>query len=164
MEEHNTGPALVRSFFRKDGSVTVGHDLCIIPPEFREKRLGNQLLKIWIQQYISVGIAKIEVLAALKDGGYVWARHFFTADKRAEVDVIFKKAQDELSPANFELVKTIYDLYYNTEPTGKHFPMAEWAAFKFMAPILSGSEWEGTLDFNNSEQLHNFISYIYKTI
>jgi len=62
---------------------------------------------------------------------------------------------------HFSAVQTIYTFYYSEFPNGDAFPIAEWAALPFMKPILRHTFWDGTMDFNNSEQFGNFIKYIF---
>ena len=62
---------------------------------------------------------------------------------------------------HFSAVQTIYTFYYSEFPNGDGFPIAEWAALPFMKPILRHTFWDGSMDFNNSEQFGNFIKYIF---
>lgn len=155
-----TGLALLRTFTREANELVVKHDFFRLPLDCRGKGIAKKLFRVFIQQYVNMGIKKIKVFAALADGGYVWARNFFTADNKAEVEEILNKSRQQLNPEQFKFVKRIYDNYYIKDPGGKTFPIQKWAELPFMKDVLRGSEWEGTIDLSNSEQFSNFTKYV----
>ena len=109
-----------------------------------------------------MGVGQINVHAALTDGGYVWAKHFFTATKKDEVSQILEVAEKRLRGSQFSMVKRIFDNYYYKHPNGMDFPINKWAEIPFMKEILRGTSWHGSIDLNNTEQFNNFISYVFR--
>lgn len=153
---------LIRAFYHQASEVIVEHLWFVIPEVNRSRGIARLIFRNWVQQYQSMGVSKIKVSTGLTDGGYVWAKNFFTADNRNEMDIILEKAKSLLNDTQFKAVQTLYDLYYISNPNGNAFPIIEWASLPFMVLILRGSYWEGTMDFNNTDQIANFITYINK--
>lgn len=153
------GLVLLRTFTWAN-ELIVKHDFFRLPFDCRGKGIAKRLFRSFIQQYVNMGVKKIRVFAALADGGYVWAKNFFTADNKAEMEEILNKSRQHLNSEQFKFVERIYDNYYIKDPVGKAFPIQKWAELPFMKDVLRGSEWEGTIDLSNSEQFSNFTKYV----
>lgn len=93
-----------------------------------------------LRQYINRGVKRIYVHAVLQDGGYVWARNFFTAVTKVEVTTILSDAEKRLTAAQFRAIKRIYDTYYDKNSSGNDFPIVKWAELDFMKEVLRGSD------------------------
>lgn len=158
--DSEVGLGLMRTFFYENDEIIVGHNLFRIPREYRSRGVARVIFRALLQQYLNANVSKIRVYAALVDGGYVWGRHFFTADNRGEVDIILATAEKKLAIAQFRAVKRIYDNYYVKDAAGKAFPIYKWAYLPFMEEVLRGAEWQGTMDLKNAEQFSNFIKYV----
>ena len=150
----------IRQFCNKNGLITVHHTWFELPLLFRGKTLSQYVLKESMQQYINMGLNKIEMVAALDNGGYVWAKYGFVATKRTEVTKILELAENQLTNVQFERVKAIYNRYYSNHPDGTSFPMILWANIPFMKSVLTGAAWHGELDLKNEEQFNNFTIYV----
>ncbi|ACU06146.1 hypothetical protein Phep_3955 [Pedobacter heparinus DSM 2366] len=159
-QDDTQGLAFSRKLYWKRGELLINHDFFRIPEKDRRKGISKAILFASLKQYINMAVNKILIHAALTDGGYAWARHFFTATNRLEMRDILTTAKRRLSTMEFAAIHRIYTNYYTGNPGGKAFPIYKWAEFDFMKPILRGSEWHGGLDLKNQEQLLNFISYV----
>lgn len=155
-----TGLALSRVFRLAADGIEVEHEFFRLPQSSRGRGIAKKLFQVSVKEYVNMGAKRICVHASLQDGGYVWARNFFTATEKAEVMAILKHAETKLAVQQFTAVKRIYDNYYDKEPSGNAFPIVKWAALPFMKEILRGSDWHGVLDLTNAEQFGNFISYL----
>jgi GNAT superfamily N-acetyltransferase len=156
------GLALLRIFSWQNEKLIVTHDYFRLPESGRGKGIAKQVFRASLQQYVNMGVKKILVHAALKDGGYVWARNFFTATNQNEIRLILNDARKKLTLLQFKAVKRIYTNYYTKNPKGGAFPIVKWAELPFMKDILRGSSWHGLIDFDNQEQFSNFTSYVFQ--
>ena len=154
------GLGLIRIFTVEEEEIVVDHTFFRIPYEYRKRGMAKAVFKILLQQYVNMDVRRIKLHASLDDGGYVWARLFFSADNRKEVDDILAVAKLVLDPEQFNVVKRIYNNYYVKSPEGKAFPMHKWAYLPFMEQVLRGCEWHGTMNLKNPEQFSNFIRYV----
>lgn len=158
--DEQKGLALSRTFIRRDDELIVEHDFFRLPVIARQKGIGKKMLNLSLQQYLHLGVDKIVLEAALDDGGYVWAKAFFTATDPAEVKAILDEAEKSLTAGQFKFVKRVYDNYYSHSPNGKAFPMVKWSRLGGMETILRKSRWHGEIDLNNSELLAKFKYYV----
>lgn len=158
--DDQTGLALSRTLIRRDDELIAEHDFFRIPAAARQQGVGKKMLELSLQQYLRLGVDKIVLEAALADGGYVWAKAFFTATDPTEVKVILDEAEKSLTPGQFKFVKRVYDNYYSLYPDGKAFPMVKWSRLGGMETILRKSRWHGEIDLNNSELLAKFKYYV----
>jgi hypothetical protein len=156
----DTGLAFSRTFTFKNGEINVTHDFFRLPGNFRRMGISRKILKASFQQYLNMGLSKILVYAALQDGGFVWAKHFFLATDKDEVDIILDKARLQLTPEQFYGVKRIYDNYYSKNPSGTEFPIHRWTEIESMEKVLKGSRWHGAVDLKNQQQFSNFSNYV----
>ena len=155
-----TGLAFSRIFRLAADGIVVEHDFFRLPQSNRGQGIAKLLLRASLQEYVNIGVKRIYVHAALQDGGYVWARNFFTATEKREVKAILDNAERNLPVPQFKAVKRIYLNYYSKDPSGTAFPIVKWAELPFMKDILRGSDWHGVVDLTNAEQFSNFIKYI----
>ena len=152
--------AFCRIFTSENDELIVRHEFLKIPEIYRRRGVGKSVLTALLQQYVNMGIIKIKVHAGRADGGYVWGKHFFTADSKIEIDIILAAAEAALDSGQYKAVRRVYDNYYSRNPDGKTFPINKWAYLPFMEQVLKGSEWHGTIDLKNPEQFNNFIRYV----
>jgi len=152
----------VRRFFYENDILCVSHEYFVLPLRSRGQGLARRIFRPSLQQYVNIGVGKIIVYAALETGGYTWARNGFTADKRAEMEVILANAKNQLSDFQYNSVLRIYNNYYSAQPDGKAFQIIKWAEMRFMKNVLLGSVWHGTMDLSDSEQFSNFINYVFE--
>lgn len=155
-----TGLVIYRRFTYEGADLVVWHEYFRLPKASRGHGIAKKVFKLQLQQYVNMGVNKIRVHAALSDGGYVWARHYFTADNKVEMDEILEKAHIALTEKEFNAVNRIYDNYYMKSSMGKAFPINKWAELPFMEAVLRGSHWHGTVDLKNPEQFNNFTKYV----
>lgn len=152
--------ALYRRFTFESPDLVVWHEFFRLPKEARGLGTSKLVSHALLQQYVNMGVKKVRIHAALSDGGYVWARSYFTADNKTEVDRILRKAQSRLDSKEFAIAERIHNNYYTKYPDGKAFPMNKWAELAFMKNVLRGSQWYGTIDLKNPEQFNNFTRYV----
>lgn len=160
-EDEIHGLAFSRIFCWKGEDLVVKHDYFRLPQSNRGKGIAKLIFRVCIQQYVNMNINKILVQACLKDGGYTWARNFFTANNQDEMKQILDNAQSKLTTFQFQAIEKIYRNYYSKNPAGIAFPIVKWAELPFMKEILRGSSWHGMIDLDNHEQFTNFISYVF---
>ncbi len=158
--DEKTGLAISRRFEQRLGVKVVHHVFFRLPEIHRNKGIARKIFRASLQQYVNIGVRKILVHAALEDGGYVWAKNFFTASDRNEMRAILNKCKDLLNGRDYNIVNRIYINYYGKNIVGTAFPIQKWAELPFMEPILRGSSWHGAIDFHNTEQFSNFIAYV----
>ena len=94
--------------------------------------------------------------SGLENGGLVWAKLFFTATKKSEVEMILEDARLSLTTAQYLAVKNVYDVYYKRLPDGRDFPMSLWSRLPGMDLILQKSRWHGELDLADPKVLTKF--------
>jgi hypothetical protein len=158
----NKDLAFIREFFYEDGHIQVAHALFILPPASRNKGIAKIVFQSSLQQYVNLNVDRIHVYAALETGGYIWAKHGFTARFRQEMNVIISNAKIHLNETQFQFVQRIYLNYYNVNPEGCDFPIIKWAGMPYMKEVLLGSKWHGSIDLHNTQQFGNFISYVFR--
>lgn len=158
----NKDLAFIRDFFYEDRLIQVSHALFIIPSLAQNKGIAKLVFQSSIRQYINMNLAKIHVHAALDTGGYIWAKHHFTANSYDEMIKILQKAKAQLTDNQYKFVLRIFENYYNSNPKGNAFPIDKWAEMPFMKDILLGSDWYGTMDLRNTQQFTNFINYVFR--
>ncbi len=152
--------AFSRIFTLENGEINVKHDYFSLPRNFRKMGISKRILKASFQQYVNMGVSKILVFAALQEGGFVWAKHFFLATDRNEVDIILNKARLHLTAEQFQGVDRIYKNYYSKNPSGTEFPIQRWTEIESMENVLKGSSWHGAVDLKNPKQFSNFRNYV----
>lgn len=157
--DENLGLGFERTLMRRSDKITVNHDGFRIPAKNRGQGISKKILAPSMQEYVNMGIEHITVDAGLTHGGYVWAHYGFAGVKKSDMKTILDKAQEMLNGTDFEVVKKIYDSYYDNDNDGNRFPIIKWVDLEYMKPVLMGTEWAGIIDFNNKLQLTNFISY-----
>jgi hypothetical protein len=151
------GLELIRSFYFKQEILTAKHAYFSLPEDARYKGIGTEILAVFFDQYINMGVGHVELLTGLKDGGAVWVRLGFNALYKHEMEEILNAAEEALpGTPQLQLAKAIFDSYYGKEPNGKSFPIRRWAELDEMDPILKQHSWHGWIDLTNREELSNF--------
>lgn len=159
-KDNITGLLFKRTFSRLGSILTVNHDYFVLPQIHRGKGIGKKMLGVCLEQYLKMGVQKIYVYAGLEDGGYVWARAGFRANKRSEVDVILKAAKSaKLGSDELAIVQGWYDDHYHNFPD-LPFKIEDWARIKAMEPVLRRSNWHGEIDLTKQDELANFNRYV----
>ena len=151
-----------RRFYKENGYLKVSHEYLVFPVAARNQGLSKKVLKASLEQYLNMGVTAIEVMAGLSSGAYVWGRHGFTAVNQSEMKRILTRTKSELPDEQYDIVKIIYDAYYDNNPSGADFQIRRWADLPFMKKVLMNpkSQWQGRLDLTNHEQLRKFEVYV----
>lgn len=152
----------VRDFLKQNGEIIIEHSFFILPEVYQGQGIAIKVFQESLQQYINMAARKIKVHAALAGGGYAWAKHGFVAINQPEVEVILQNAKKRLPAEQFNLIKVVYNHYYQTNAEANAFPIIIWANMPFMKELLRGSNWYGELDLKNQEQFANFIKYVFR--
>lgn len=158
--DDETGLILSRIFTWENDQLVVIHECFVLPAAARYKGIGKQVYRSCVQQYINMGVEKIIVNASLQDGGYMWAKYFFTAVNQQDMAQILYKSRTKLTPKQYNAIERIYNNYYMKNPNGQSFPIRKWAELPFMEGILRGCQWKGVIDLTNSDQFTNFSTYV----
>jgi hypothetical protein len=143
--------------------IIVEHRYCLVPVPHQGKGLIKPVFQESLQQYVNMGVRKIQVHAGFAGGGYTWARHGFVAVNRNEVELILDDARKTLAFNELAPVERIFNKYYGDHPAGTDFPMVLWASLPGMKDVLRGSDWRGELDLRNPEQFSNFSNYVWRS-
>lgn len=157
--DENLGLAFERTLMKRSNKISVSHDGFRIPAKNRGQGVSKKIFVPSIQEYVNMDIDHITVDAGLTHGGFVWAHYGFAGVKKSDMKTILDKAEEMLNGTDFDVVKKIYDSYYDNNREGDRFPIIKWVDLDYMKPVLLGTHWEGIIDFNNKLQLTNFISY-----
>ena len=160
-----------RTFVRRDGQYSVKHDLMDIKPEFRGKGFSTAFSKYSEDYYRANGFSRINIQAALDDGGYVWAKAGYRFDG-VPADVLYRVQQradllglPEGAVGSYtdipvaerrvlsEKLSALRIRMIETDPTDPNYPQP-WEIANLEAStlikgktlgewILRGSEWDG---------------------
>ncbi len=155
----NNGLALMRTFKREGKDIIVKHQYFRIPKLFRQQGISRNILKALLQQYVNIGVKKIQIFASLEDGGFIWAKLYFMATDVNDVNAILALAKAQLPHKQFALAERIYNNYYSKHPDGQSFPINKWAELPFMEVVLRKSTWNGAVDLTNPQEFSNFITH-----
>lgn len=148
----------------EDGSRIVKHDYFEIPKSMQGQGFSKEVFRALYRQYRNANVAKIEVHANLDVGGLTWAKYGFEATGFGDVDVYInrgiksglivgddlveaRKFLEEISSWNFK-EKGLYPMYK--------------VAYKPWAKSLLGSQWYGSIDLRNANQVKVFEDYLFK--
>lgn len=148
--------AMVRTFYRKDGELTVEHDLFFIPKSLQGGGTSKDVFRRLYKQYRNAGVSKINVHANIDVGGYAWARYGFSMTRERDVKWLLKTAQDKLNKKQLERFMKIYDRYKGQLP----FPVREISKESYAKDLLLNSDWYGTIDLTDKEQREYFEDYL----
>lgn len=151
---------MARTFYQKDGSLRVSHDLLELPEKLQGKGVSRLLNSAFYEEYQRSGVQAITLHAALDAGGYAWAKAGFAATDQAEVLAILAKAPAQVPSNVVQALQQVVQDHYTAYPN-KPFPMERLAQTQYGKTLLSGSSWHGILDLNNAEQMAIFEAYLH---
>ena len=162
--DEKEGLYVSRTFrFEKDGLV-VYHEMQQLPDLSRKQGMGKKIMSAFLEQYEKMEVKRIDLYAALSDGGAVWARFGFKAIKKSEMERILRQAERDLAGKDkiLKVVTDTFNSYYEKEPDGNAFPIQNWVAIPGMEAILKkvDSHWHGRMDLTNSKDLDSFKKYV----
>ena len=162
--DENDGLYLSRTFKYADDDLIVDHEMQQLPYSARNQSLGKKVMAAFLEQYEKMGVKRIDLYAALSDGGAVWAKFGFKAIRKTEMERILQNAEQNLQhkPKILTIVINTFNDYYGKEPDGTAFPIANWANIPDMAQIMKmpGCHWHGCIDLTNKKDLRNFKIYV----
>jgi len=147
---------LSRAFIRYPAELVVDHDFIQLPEEHRGKGKGKAIITACLNYYLECGVSRVRIYTGLEHGGLVWAKLFFAATDKKEVEAILEDAQASLTSGQYQAVQKIYELYYKKDPNGRKFPMLLWSRLPGMGRILQRNRWHGELDLTDRKTLANF--------
>ena len=108
-------------------------------------------------------VKEIHVHAGLKDGGLVWAKMWFKALYKYEMENILRSVEQLLGGAEeVKDIRAIFNAYYEKDINGRSFPIRNWANIEAIEPILKldTNNWHGWIDLTNRQELLNFKKYV----
>jgi len=154
--DEKTGLGFARTFIKYPSELVVDHDFFRLPERYRRQGKGKALILTCLKYYLECGVSRVRVDAGLENGGLVWAKLFFAATDKSEIEVILEDARLSLTTVQYLAVKNVYDVYYNILSEGRDFPMALWSRLPGMGTILQKSHWHGELDLTDQKVLTKF--------
>ena len=154
--DEKTGLGFARTFIKYPSELVVDHDFFRLPEQHRRQGKGRALISTCLKYYQECGVARIRLETGLEDGGLVWAKLFFTATEKSEVETILENARLSLTMTQYPAVKNVYDVYYKRSPEGRDFPMSLWSRLPGMEQILRKSRWHGELNLADQKVLTKF--------
>jgi len=162
LDSNNENEDLIflRTFIKHTNQLIVEHDKFSLPLRARGQGVAKKVLACSLKQYIQMGINKIKIHSALKDGGYVWAKAGFKATDKKQMATILNLAKQKLNQSQFNLVNRLFYAYYQNDQEQNAFPIEDWARLPFMEPILRGSDRHGEIDLTDPDELLNFKNYV----
>jgi len=153
-----------RTITHENDELVAYHEMLMLPESSRKQGLGKKIIAAFLEQYENMEVKRINLYAALSDGGAAWAKFGFKATKRSEMERILLIAEQSLGEKSKKLkvVRDTFNNYYEKEPDGKAFPIQNWVAIPGMETILkkADSHWHGCMDLTNSKDLLNFKHYV----
>lgn len=149
--------------FSKDGKEVYHNWFRIYDEKLQGQGLAKKIINASMPIYEKLGVEKISVHAALKNGGYTWAKMGFHATNRIE-------AQDAVNQiTNYEsriaAQRALHNFYFNADGSIRHssttpFPMAKLANNPKVGKALVGTNWLGSIDLTNPNKARYFKNYI----
>lgn len=148
---------LIRRFVERKGSISVEHEVFVIPESIQGKGMSKKLFKELFSQYENMGIDKIELFANLDVGGYAWAKYGFSTEK-SNVKAILKYSlrKGKLSEEEFNFAISVIEKYDDDEMV----PMNLIANTQFGKKLLLKTSWAGEFDMKEKKQLAYLKDYI----
>ena len=154
--DEKTGLGFARTFIKYPSELVVDHDFFRLPEQHRGQGKGKAMIFGCLKHYLECGASRVRVDTALENGGLVWAKLFFTATEKREVETILEDARLSLTTAQYPAVRNVYEVYYKRLPEGRDFPMSLWSRLPGMDIILQRSRWHGELDLSDPKVLTKF--------
>ena len=72
--DESEGLYISRTFSYEQGELVVYHEIQQLPYLCRKHGMGKKIMSAFLEQYEKMGVKRIDLYAALSDGGAVWAR------------------------------------------------------------------------------------------
>ena len=148
---------LIRRFVERKGSISVEHEVFVIPESIQGKGMSKKLFKELFSQYENMGIDKIELFANLDVGGYAWAKYGFSTEK-SNVKAILKYSlrKNKITEEEFNFGISVIEKYDDDEMV----PMNLIANTQFGKKVLLKTSWAGEFDMKDKKQLAYLKDYI----
>ncbi len=138
--------------------------------ELQDAGLAKDILRANIAYYRQLGLSRVNVTAGLDRGGYVWARYGFVPSQ-GSWDALRPVLRDRLDDPSFNLTpavrQQVLDLLEDRDPhaiwriAGNRTPVTiEGETLPLGNRLLSGTDWEGSLDLNDAEAMDRFDKYV----
>lgn len=161
----SNGTSIKRSFVQNsDGTITVSHDFFRAADQGRGA--SKRFFRVAMGEYMAIGASKVKVHANIDVGGHVWARYGYVQTpeewrsfaSRTLTNKAHELAQrGALTAEEHATVKRIL---------GKSDPRALWELSDYKAggrepgkALLLYTDWYGTIDLSNREQMRRFTAY-----
>jgi len=109
--DEKTGVGFARTFIKYPSELVVDHDFFRLPERYRRQGKGKALILTCLKYYLECGVSRVRVDTGLEDGGLVWAKLFFTATEKKEVETILENTRLSLTSAQYLAVKNVYAVY-----------------------------------------------------
>ena len=148
--DHRSIGMLQRSIYHDGSELVVHHDLFELSPSAQGRGIAKDLLDHAETEYLKQGVARIELNANLKVGGYAWARQGF--DVRSDSEL--REVKNALKPALERLAASrgldrgqTLDLWDELVDLDHMWELAEWNPLHdtpgahLGKQILLGSSW-----------------------
>jgi GNAT superfamily N-acetyltransferase len=155
-----------RSISRDTG--VAEHGLMLLLSDLQGRGLAKDILRANINYYRKLGLSRANV-SALDRGGYVWARYGFLPTQESW-DAVRPMLRDRVTDPSLNIAPAVRrDVLHLLD---SHDPHAIWRIADKRTPVtieaetlplgthlLSGSDWEGSLDLKDAPTMERFYDY-----
>lgn len=155
-----------RSISRDTG--VAEHGLLLLPSGAQGKGLAKNILRANIDYYRQLGLSRVNV-STLDRGGYVWARYGFVPSQESW-EAVRPVLRDRVTDPSLNIAPAVrHDVLHLLD---SHDPHAIWRIADHRTPVtiegeplplgnhlLSGNDWERSLDLKDAPTLERFYNY-----
>ena len=155
--------SLKRVLMQPAGDKRVVHEEMIIPAHLQKKGLSRKFMLPYYEQYQKSGVDRISVYAAMKRGGYAWAKYGFAATNYNDVFRVLDEGYSKgILHDEIQELRSDANSFYIAHGYSTPFPIYLWAEATYGELLLTDSDWQGELNFNDSDQVDVFRTYLYQ--
>lgn len=142
---------LERKFYHRTDGLEVHHEYFQLADRVQRQGISKKLFPKLYEEYKKLGVRYITVQANLDVGGYTWAEYGFYANNRYQAE--------NAVHGNSKALKIIDD-FYKGKTDDTPFPMLLISKQPWGQQCLLGSNWHGTIDLQNEEQVKLWEKYL----
>lgn len=153
--------SMIRTFKYAEDYRTIENNLFVIPYSLRKHGIAKEIFKISYNYYKPMGINQMTTFANKKVGGFVWGKYGYYAERETAENLIGEASRSvRISNREREDAERIISGYFRKNPSEDTFPMYLIAREEYGERLLTGTNWNGTIDFDKPAHLTYFLDYI----